>query len=171
MLFQMLFISLLSSLTLREGHDFVMNVSSDRRRLHLLVASGNPTVADVVLYVIVEQNGVLRNDTDVSAQRALLHLKNIKIQFAYLLKTVRREWQAQGFVWVLITSSPLRCLDRRSSHSLPERHRNETAGEWWCFSLIQTDQPKRHQTSPALYTVCELKRFQNRISLEKDVYI
>ncbi len=63
-------------LTLQEGYDFVMDVSSDGSLLHLLVRSSNSTVADVISNVVIKQDGILRYDANVSAQRGLLHLRH-----------------------------------------------------------------------------------------------
>lgn len=65
-------------LTVRESYDFVMDVSSNRSFLHLLVRSSNSTVTDVVPNIVIKQDGVLRDDTNVSAQRGLLHLRHIQ---------------------------------------------------------------------------------------------
>lgn len=63
-------------LTVRESYDFVMYVSGNRSLLHLLVSSSNSTVTDVVPDVVIKQDGVLRDDPNVSAQRGLLHLRH-----------------------------------------------------------------------------------------------
>lgn len=63
-------------LTVRESYDFVMDVSSNRSLLHLLVTSSNSTVTDVVPNIVIKQDGVLRDDANVGAQRGLLHLRH-----------------------------------------------------------------------------------------------
>lgn len=63
-------------LTVRESYDFVMDVSGNRSLLHLLVSSSNSTITDVVPDIVIKQDRVLRNDTNVSAQRGLLHLRH-----------------------------------------------------------------------------------------------
>lgn len=63
-------------LTIWESYDFVMDVSGNRGLLHLLVSSSNSTVTDVVPDFVIKQDGVLRDDPNVSAQRGLLHLRH-----------------------------------------------------------------------------------------------
>lgn len=63
-------------LTVRESYDFVMDVSGDRSLLHLLVSSSNSTVTDVVPDFVIKQDGVLRDNANVRAQRGLLHLRH-----------------------------------------------------------------------------------------------
>lgn len=62
-------------LTFREGHDFIMYVSSYSSLLHLLVAGRDAAVADVVLDGVVEKHGILGNHADMSSQGYLLHLR------------------------------------------------------------------------------------------------
>lgn len=61
--------------TIREGHDFVMDISSECSLLHLLVTSSGATVANVLPDGVVEQHGILGNHADMSSQRCLFHLR------------------------------------------------------------------------------------------------
>lgn len=62
-------------ITIREGHDFVMDISSECSLLHLLVISSGATVANVISDGVVEQHGILGNHADMSSQRCLFHLR------------------------------------------------------------------------------------------------
>lgn len=62
-------------ITIREGHDFVMDISSECSLLHLLVISSGATVANVLPDGVVEQHGILGNHADMSSQRCLFHLR------------------------------------------------------------------------------------------------
>lgn len=62
-------------ITIREGHDFVMDISSECSLLHLLVISSGATVANVIPDGVVEQHGILGNHADMSSQRCLFHLR------------------------------------------------------------------------------------------------
>lgn len=66
-------------LTIGERHDFIMDVSADGRRLHLLVTGWNAPVANVFPDGVVEQHRILRYHPDVSTQRRLLHLHETRI--------------------------------------------------------------------------------------------
>lgn len=61
--------------TIREGHDFVMDISSECSLLHLLVISSGATVANVIPDGVVEQHGILGNHADMRSQRCLFHLR------------------------------------------------------------------------------------------------
>lgn len=61
--------------TIREGHDFVMDISSECSLLHLLVISSGATVANVLPDGVVEQHGILGNHADMRSQRCLFHLR------------------------------------------------------------------------------------------------
>lgn len=63
------------NLTFREGHDFIVYISSYSSLLHLLVAGRDAAVANVVLDGVVEKHGILGNHADMSSQRYLLHLR------------------------------------------------------------------------------------------------
>lgn len=62
-------------ITIREGHDFIMDISSYSSLLHLLVISSGATVANVIPDGVVEQHGILGNHADMRSQRCLFHLK------------------------------------------------------------------------------------------------
>lgn len=61
-------------ITIREGHDFLMDISSYGSLLHLLVTSRDATVANIIPDGVVEKHSILGNDANVSSQRDLLHL-------------------------------------------------------------------------------------------------
>lgn len=52
-----------------------MDISGYCSLLHLLVTSRDAAVANVIPNGVVEKNSVLGNDTDVTSQRCLLHLR------------------------------------------------------------------------------------------------
>src|SRR4029434_6022941 len=62
-------------LTLGESEDVLVDICGLCSLLHLLVASGDASVADVVPQAGIEQHRVLGHHPDVGAQRALLHLR------------------------------------------------------------------------------------------------
>ena len=64
----------MGDLTVGEGKDAAVDVSSLGCLLHLLVSGQDPSVADVVGDGVVEEHRVLGHHADVGTQRRLLHL-------------------------------------------------------------------------------------------------
>lgn len=53
-----------------------MDISSYGSFLHLLVASRDAAVANIIPDGVIKKNSILGNHADVSSQRCLLHLRN-----------------------------------------------------------------------------------------------